>query len=135
MMTRMMMLMMLMLMELKLLRIKVTSRSFWKPRLIYWVTVVSSLVNQPTSARSFFGVGGFPTLLILHGEYPRLKIPPHFWDGENIHSNFSKNQTYRRASDFIFQELVHWAGTVCVGRGELEITFEELLDAMHASRQ
>lgn len=29
------------------------------------------------------------------------------------------------------QELVHWAGTVCVGRGELEITFEELLDAMH----
>ena len=30
---------------------------------------------------------------------------------------------------------MHWAGTVCVGRGELEITFEELLDAMHASRQ
>lgn len=29
------------------------------------------------------------------------------------------------------QELVHWAGTVCVGRGELEITFDELLDAMH----
>eukprot|EP00435_Cladocopium_sp_Y103_P058739 s287_g20.t1 len=27
--------------------------------------------------------------------------------------------------------LVHWAGTVCVGRGELEITFDELLDAMH----
>ena len=33
------------------------------------------------------------------------------------------------------QELVHWAGTVCVGRGELEITFDELLDAMHAARQ
>ena len=32
------------------------------------------------------------------------------------------------------QELVHWAGTVCVGRGELEITFEELLDAMHDPR-
>lgn len=29
------------------------------------------------------------------------------------------------------QELIHWAGTVCVGRGELEITFDELLLAMH----
>ena len=29
------------------------------------------------------------------------------------------------------QELVHWAGTICVGRGELEITFDELLEAMH----
>jgi hypothetical protein len=36
---------------------------------------------------------------------------------------------------FPWQELVHWAGTVCVGRGELEITFDELLDAMHASRR
>lgn len=32
---------------------------------------------------------------------------------------------------FGVQELVHWAGTICVGRGELEITFDELLEAMH----
>jgi len=124
MMMMMMMVMMLMLMELKLLSIKVTSTSLLedKPRLIYWVTVVSSLVNQPTSARSFQG-----------GE-SKVENPPIFGMVKKF-IQISPNKLNRRASKHLHQELVHWAGTVCVGRGELEITFEELLDAMHASRQ
>ena len=65
---------------------------------------------------------------------PRLKILP-FLDGEKIIPFLQTNKPASERAISSSQELVHWAGTVCVGRGELEITFEELLDAMHASRQ
>ena len=110
-------------------------RSFWKTSLDSstgspWCPVWST--SQLLHDQSYMVN---PRLKILHVRIQGRKFPHFFGWYKNSWQISPNKQTTASESRIFTQELVHWAGTVCVGRGELEITFEELLDAMHASRQ